>query len=80
MMICVLSLQVLGAETWIHRTAIDLKTANPITVNGDLRVLKALEQMEHYRRKPISVLPVVNQEHQLMGLLRLHDLHQDGLA
>jgi len=26
------------------------------------------------------VLPVVNQEHQLMGLLRLHDLVQAGLA
>ena len=55
-------------------------TADPITVNADVLVVKALEQMEHNRRKPISVLPVVNEDHQLMGLLRLHDLVQAGLA
>ena len=55
-------------------------TADPITVNPDVLVVKALEQMEHNRRKPISVLPVVNQERQLMGLLRLHDLVRAGLA
>jgi len=55
-------------------------TADPITVNADVLVVKALEQMEHNRRKPISVLPVVNQERHLMGLLRLHDLVQAGLA
>ena len=41
-------------------------TTDPIMV-------KALEQMEHNRRSPISVLPVVNQEHQLlMGMVRLN--------
>ena len=74
------ALQDHGAETWSQLTAKDLMTADPITVNADVLVVKALEQMEHNRRKPISVLPVVNQEHQLMGLLRLHDLVQAGLA
>ena len=61
-------------------TAQDLMTADPITVEANVLVVKALERMEHNRRKPISVLPVVNQQHQLMGLLRLHDLVQAGLA
>ena len=74
------ALQEHGAETWTHLTAKDLMTADPITVDADVLVVKALEQMEHNRRKPISVLPVVNQEQQLMGLLRLHDLVQAGLA
>ena len=74
------ALQEHGAETWTHLTAKDLMTADPITVEADVLVVKALEQMEHNRRKPISVLPVVNQEQQLMGLLRLHDLVQAGLA
>jgi len=74
------ALQDHGAETWSQLTAKDLMTADPITVNADVLVVKALAQMEHNRRKPISVLPVVNQEHQLMGLLRLHDLVQAGLA
>ena len=34
-------------------------------------VVKALEQMEHNRRKPISVLPVVGEQKRLLGLLRL---------
>ena len=74
------ALQDHGAETWSQLTAKDLMTADPITVNADVLVVKALAQMEHNRRKPISVLPVVNQEQQLMGLLRLHDLVQAGLA
>jgi arabinose-5-phosphate isomerase len=74
------ALQDHGAETWTHLTAKDLMTADPITVQADVLVVKALEQMERNRRKPISVLPVVNQDQQLMGLLRLHDLVQAGLA
>ena len=74
------ALQDNSADSWTHLTAADLMTADPITVAADVLVVKALEQMEHNRRKPISVLPVVNQEHQLIGLLRLHDLVQAGLA
>ena len=74
------ALQDHSADTWTTLTAQDLMTADPITVEADVLVVKALERMEHNRRKPISVLPVVNQQHQLMGLLRLHDLVQAGLA
>ena len=74
------ALQEHSADTWKTLTAADLMTADPITVDADVLVVKALEQMEHNRRKPISVLPVVNQKSQLMGLLRLHDLVQAGLA
>ena len=74
------ALQQHSAEAWTSLTAADLMTADPITVQGDVLVVKALEQMEHNRRKPISVLPVVDHEKQLKGLLRLHDLIQAGLA
>ena len=74
------ALQDHAADTWSQLTAKDLMTADPITVEAEVLVVKALAQMEHNRRKPISVLPVVNQEHQLIGLLRLHDLVQAGLA
>ena len=74
------ALQDHSADRWTSLTAQDLMTTDPITVEADVLVVKALEQMECNRRKPISVLPVVNQEHQLMGLLRLHDLVQAGLA
>ena len=74
------ALQDHSADSWSGLTAADLMTIDPITVGGDVLVVKALEQMEHNRRKPISVLPVVGSDKRLMGLLRLHDLVQAGLA
>ena len=69
-----------SADSGSGLPAADLMTIDPITVNGDVLVVKALEQMEHNRRKPISVLPVVGEQKRLLGLLRLHDLVQAGLA
>ena len=74
------ALQDHSAAAWTTLTAADLMTADPITVSADVLVVNALERMERNRRKPISVLPVVNGTQQMMGLLRLHDLVQAGLA
>ncbi len=74
------ALQEHGTEAWPDLTAKDLMTADPITVEGDVLVVRALERMERNRRKPISVLPVVNAQQRMLGLLRLHDLVQAGLA
>ena len=74
------ALQEHSAASWTHLTAADLMTSDPITVHGELLVVKAMERMERNRRKPISVLPVVDSDKRMMGLLRLHDLVQAGLA
>ena len=74
------ALQDHSAESWTDLTASDLMTADPITVEGDVLVVNALERMERNRRKPISGLPVVSAEKRMLGLLRLHDLVQAGLA
>jgi arabinose-5-phosphate isomerase len=55
-------------------------TADPITVRFDVLAVKALKRMEKNRRGAISVLPVVGDKEQLVGLLRLHDLVKAGLA
>tara|TARA_B100001287_G_scaffold275027_1_gene281701 strand:- start:1405 stop:1752 length:348 start_codon:yes stop_codon:yes gene_type:complete len=69
------------ADRWPYLTAADLITSDPITVDGDLLVMKALEPIEHKRRhQPISVPSVVDQDQQVIGLLRLHDLVHPGLA
>ena len=68
------------SDSWASLNASDLMTADPITVHAELMAVEAIQKMEHNRRKPISVLPVVNAEGQLEGLLRLHDLVQAGLA
>ena len=67
-------------DQWSTLTAQDLMTADPITVNEDMLAVDALKQMETNRRKPIAVLPVVTDQGQLQGLLRLHDLVQAGLG
>ncbi|MGB1196520.1 MAG: KpsF/GutQ family sugar-phosphate isomerase [Synechococcus sp.] len=69
-----------GPERWPTLTAGELMTADPITVSADLLAVEAIQRMEHNRRKPISVLPVVDEKDGLLGLLRLHDLVQAGLA
>ena len=74
------ALQDHSADEWTTLQAADLMTADPITVEAEVLVVRALEQMERNRRKPISVLPVVDGDKQLLGLLRLHDLVQAGLA
>ena len=67
-------------NTWASLKASDLMTKDPITVTPDQMAVEAIQRMEHNRRKPIAVLPVVNSDGVLEGLLRLHDLVQAGLA
>ena len=55
-------------------------TADPITTAPNLLAVEAIKEMEHNRRKAISVLPVVDADQKLQGLLRLHDLVQAGLV
>lgn len=69
-----------GPERWAALSAIDLMTADPITVTAEELAVEALQKMEHNRRKQISVLPVVDEAGRLQGLLRLHDLIKAGLA
>ena len=62
-------------------TAAERLSCDPITVDGDLLVTKALERLEHNRRhQPISVPPVVDRDQRVIGLIRLHNLVQPGLA
>jgi arabinose-5-phosphate isomerase len=74
------ALQKRGPVEWNQLTATDLMTADPITVPEDTLAIEAINLMEHNPRKPIAVLPVVDAHERMLGLLRLHDLVQAGLA
>lgn len=74
------ALQSHTAAQWSQLTAADLMTVDPITVTGSTLAIEAIERMERNRRKSIGVLPVVDDQRQMLGLLRLHDLVQAGLA
>lgn len=59
-------------------TASSMMTAKPIVVAPDVLAYRALQLMEN-RLSQISLLPVVNQQQQCIGLLRLHDVVRSGL-
>ena len=65
--------------TWNKLTAKDLMTKNPITINDKELAIDAISLMEHNIKKPISVLPVINDLQKMVGILRLHDLVQAGI-
>ncbi|MBN1130621.1 MAG: KpsF/GutQ family sugar-phosphate isomerase [Chitinispirillaceae bacterium] len=56
----------------------DLMTANPIAVRKKALAVEALNLMEN-RPSQISVLPVVEDDNKVAGIVRLHDLVKAGL-
>ena len=69
-----------AAAGWAELCAAQLMTADPITVGPGMLAVEALERMERNSRKPIGVLPVLDEAGSMLGLLRLHDLIQAGLS
>jgi arabinose-5-phosphate isomerase len=59
-------------------TAQDIMTSEPIVVNPEALAFDALKLMEE-RDSQIAVLPVVDNEHRSLGLIRLHDIVRSGL-
>ncbi|MCU1265538.1 MAG: KpsF/GutQ family protein [Acidobacteria bacterium] len=56
----------------------EFMTRNPIAATPDLLAFDALRLMED-RLSQISVLPVVDEQHTCVGLIRLHDIVRSGL-
>jgi arabinose-5-phosphate isomerase len=59
-------------------TAEKIMTTNPVVVSPDTLAYDALKLMEN-RPSQIAVLPVVNDQQQCLGLIRLHDIVRCGL-
>jgi arabinose-5-phosphate isomerase len=56
----------------------DIMNPNPIRVNVDEKAIQALKIMEE-RDKPLAVLPVVDADSIVRGMIHLHDLIDKGL-
>lgn len=55
----------------------DAMVSNPFTINPDCLIGQALQVMEDRpANKQLSVLPVVDNQNQYVGLIRLHDIYQ----
>ncbi|MEJ2137325.1 MAG: CBS domain-containing protein [Desulfofustis sp.] len=60
----------------LHNTRVEeAMTSNPITIGGDIQAVDALSIMQ---RHEVTVLPVVDAERRLTGILHLHDLLGKG--
>ena len=60
-------------------TASEIMTAHPITISATLTLKEAAQIMED-RPSQISVLPVVGERQECLGLLRIHDVYQPNLT
>ena len=69
------------AKKWEDLTARDLMTEDPITIFGEELAIEALTKMELNRKKPITVMPVLDKkDNSFLGLIRLHDLVKIGIS
>lgn len=62
-----------------NKVAADLMNSNPITIEGDMLAVDALKLMRD-RPRPLNFLPIVAENGAIVGLVRLHDLVNAGIA
>lgn len=64
---------------FLKRPVTELMTASPKTITKEKLAAQALHIMESNRPKPITVLPVVDAENHVIGLLHMTDLVRQGV-
>jgi arabinose-5-phosphate isomerase len=57
----------------------EIMNAKPIVAHSGTLAVDALKMMEN-RPSPLNILPIVDAEHNAVGLLRLHDLVSEGIS
>lgn len=66
-------------STALEKTMRELMSLNPRHIMADALVSEALTFMEADQKHPITVLPVVDENHQVLGLIKMHDIIQSGI-
>ena len=56
-----------------------IMTQNPIYINKNAKAIDALNLMEN-RQKQISILPVVDDNNKVVGMIRIHDIIRAGIV
>ncbi|MBQ8920431.1 MAG: KpsF/GutQ family sugar-phosphate isomerase [Acidaminococcaceae bacterium] len=65
---------------FLKRPVTELMTANPKFITKDKLAAQALHIMESHTPKPITVLPVIDAERHVIGLLHMTDLLRQGVV
>ena len=72
------ALQHFGADV-LQREMGTLMTVGGRTISQGSLAWDAMKVMEGNQKSPIMVLPVINQERHVVGLIKMHDILQSGL-
>lgn len=72
------ALQNHGSAT-LDRPVGEVMTQGGRSVGPDILAWDAMKEMEGNQKSPITVLPVVDQEKRVLGLLKMHDILQSGI-
>ncbi len=65
---------------FLQRPVSELMTKNPKTITQDKLAAEALHLMESNKPKPITVLPVLDEQRKVIGLLHMTDLVRQGVV
>ena len=65
---------------FLQRPVTELMTKEPKTITEDKLAAQALHIMESNKPKPITVLPVIDAENKVIGLLHMTDLVRQGVV
>lgn len=72
------SLQKHGVKA-LEMTIQDLMTRKPRTIGPDVLAWDAMQRMEAQQNQAITTMPVIDQDNQVLGLIKMHDILQSGL-
>ena len=65
---------------FLQRPVCELMTKAPKTITEDKLAAQALHLMESNKPKPITVLPVIDKDNKVIGLLHMTDLVRQGVV
>ncbi len=72
------ALQKYGPEV-LQQPIGQIMTANPRTIEGEVLAWDAMQAMESDQNRAITVMPVVDRDRKVKGLIKMHDILQSGL-
>ena len=72
------SLQKHGAMV-LHKPLSELMNPSPRSIDSKYLAFDAMKYMEADQKRPITVLPVVDTEEKVVGIIKMHDIVQSGI-
>lgn len=67
-----------GDKEGLETLARDIMASEPVKVSPNALASEAFSLMEGHKPRPLNILPVVSEEGEFSGFIRLHDLFKEG--